>query len=52
METAVKRNLEWELIRYPLRQGYKQMQKALDEYMLRMIQKMLMIGIIDLKQMH
>lgn len=39
METAVKRNSEWELVRYPLRQGYKQMQKALDEYMLRMIQK-------------
>nr|DAX82114.1 MAG TPA: AntA/AntB antirepressor [Caudoviricetes sp.] len=39
MEKAVKKNCEWELIRYPLRQGYKQMQKALDEYMLRKIQK-------------
>lgn len=39
MEKAVKRNMEWELIRYPLREGYKQMQKALDEYMLRMIQR-------------
>lgn len=39
MEKAVKRNVEWELIRYPLREGYKQMQKALDEYMLRMIQR-------------
>lgn len=39
MEKAVKRNMEWELIRYPLREGYKQMQKALDEYMMRMIQR-------------
>lgn len=39
MEKAVKRNIEWELIRYPLRQGYKQMQKALDEYMMRMVQR-------------
>lgn len=39
MESAVKRNAEWELIRYPLRQGYKQMQKALDEYMQRMVQR-------------
>ena len=39
MEKAVKKNCEWELIRYPLRQGYKQMQKALDDYMLRKIQK-------------
>lgn len=36
---AVKRNTEWELIRYPLKEGYKAMQKALDEYMLRMIQR-------------
>jgi phage anti-repressor protein len=39
MEKAVKRNAKWELIRYPLRQGYKQMQKALDEYMMRMVQR-------------
>lgn len=39
MEKAVKRNIEWELIRYPLREGYKKMQKALDEYTLRMIQR-------------
>lgn len=39
MEKAVKENVRWELIRYPLRQGYKQMQKALDEYMLRMVQR-------------
>lgn len=39
MEEAVKRNLTWELIRNPLREGYKAMQKALDEYMLRMIQR-------------
>ena len=39
MEKAVKRNTEWELIRYPLREGYKQMQKALDDYMLRMVQR-------------
>ena len=39
MERAVKRNVEWELIRYPLRQGYKQMQKALNEYMQRMVQR-------------
>lgn len=39
MEEAVKRLAKWELIRYPLRQGYKAMQKALDEYMVRMIQR-------------
>lgn len=39
MEKAVKKNVEWELIRYPLKQGYKAMQKALDEYMVRMIQR-------------
>lgn len=39
MEKAVKKHAEWELIRYPLRQGYKQMQKALDEYMTRMVQR-------------
>lgn len=39
MEKAVKRNFEWELIRYPLKEGYKAMQKALDEYMLRMVQR-------------
>lgn len=39
MEKAVKKNVEWELIRYPLKQGYKAMQKALDEYILRMVQR-------------
>lgn len=39
MEKAVKKNIEWELIRYPLKQGYKAMQKALDEYMVRMVQR-------------
>ena len=39
MEKAVKRNFEWELIRYPLREGYKKMQNALNKYMNRMIQK-------------
>lgn len=39
MEKAVKRNTDWELIRYPLREGYKKMQQALDEYMMRAIQK-------------
>jgi len=39
MEKALKRNIEWELIRYPLREGYKKMQDALNQYMNRMIQK-------------
>ncbi len=39
MEKAVKKNVEWELIRYPLREGYKKMQEALNVYMNRMIQK-------------
>lgn len=39
MEKAVKKNTEWELIRHPLKQGYKAMQKALDEYMIRMVQR-------------
>lgn len=39
MEKAVKKNAEWELIRYPLREGYKKMQIALNAYMNRMIQK-------------
>lgn len=39
MEEAVKRNLTWELIRNPLREGYKVMQKAFDEYILRMVQR-------------
>lgn len=39
MEKAVKRNIKWELIRYPLREGYKKMQDALNQYMNRMIQK-------------
>lgn len=39
MEEAVKRQCKWELIRSPLREGYKSMQKALDEYMIRMVQR-------------
>ena len=39
MEKAVKKNMEWELIRHPLREGYKEMQKALNGYMNRIIQK-------------
>lgn len=39
MEKAVKKNLEWESERNPLREGYKAMQKALDEYMMRMVQR-------------
>lgn len=39
MEKAVKKHANWELVRYPLRKGYKQMQKALDEYMMRMVQR-------------
>lgn len=39
MEKAVKDNVKWELIRNPLREGYKAMQKALDEYMIRMVQR-------------
>nr|DAF93857.1 MAG TPA: AntA/AntB antirepressor [Siphoviridae sp. ctZd434] len=39
MEKAVKKNLEWELIRFPLREGYKAMQAALNAYMNRTIQK-------------
>ena len=39
MEKAVKKNVEWELICHPLKEGYKIMQKALDEYMLRMVQR-------------
>jgi len=39
MEKAVKRNIEWKLIRYPLREGYKKMQDALNQYMNRIIQK-------------
>lgn len=39
MEKAVKRNTEWELIRYPLREGYKTMQKALDNFMIRNVQR-------------
>lgn len=39
MEKAVKKNTEWELIRYPLREGYKKMQNALNEYMNRMVQR-------------
>lgn len=39
MEKAVKKNLEWELIRNPLKEGYKLMQKELNEYMNRMVQR-------------
>ena len=39
MEKAVKKNIEWELIRYPLREGYNKMKEALNAYMNRMIQK-------------
>lgn len=39
MEKAVKKNTEWELIRYPLRKGYNNMKIALNSYMNRMIQK-------------
>lgn len=39
MEKAVKRNIEWELIRYPLREGYKKMQNALNQYMNRIVQR-------------
>jgi phage anti-repressor protein len=39
MEKAVKKNIEWELIRNPLKEGYKKMQVALNEYMLRMVQR-------------
>ena len=39
MEKAVKKNFEWESERNPLREGYKAMQKALDEYMMRMVQR-------------
>lgn len=31
MEKTVNRNIEWELIRYPLREGYKRMQDALNQ---------------------
>ena len=39
MEEAVKRSCHWELIRYPLKEGYKLMQKELNEYMNRMVQR-------------
>lgn len=39
MEKAIKKNLEWELIRHPLRKGYNDMKAALNNYMNRMIQK-------------
>lgn len=39
MEKAVKRNNDWELVRHPLREGYKRMQSALNDYMNRMVQK-------------
>lgn len=39
MEDAIKRINAWELIRNPLREGYKAMQKALDNYMLRLVQR-------------
>lgn len=31
MEDAFKKNIKWELIRYPLRKGYKNMQDALNQ---------------------
>lgn len=39
MEKAVKKNTEWEMIRYPLRKGYNDMKAALNAYMNRMVQK-------------
>lgn len=39
MEKAVKKNVEWELIRYPLKEGYKLMKNELNEYMNRMVQR-------------
>lgn len=39
MEKAVKKNMKWEFIRYPLREGYKKLQEALDNYMLRTVQR-------------
>lgn len=38
-EDAFKKNIKWELIRYPLRKGYKNMQDALNQYMNRMVQR-------------
>lgn len=35
MEKAIKRNIDWELIRNPLKDGYKKMQVALKEHILR-----------------
>lgn len=39
MEKAVKKNIDWELIRHPLREGYKKMQDALNQYMNRIVQR-------------
>lgn len=39
MEKAVKRNMKWELIRHPLREGYNKMKEALNQYMNRMVQR-------------
>jgi len=39
MEKAVFENTKWELIRNPLREGYKKMQEALNSYMNRLVQK-------------
>lgn len=39
MEKAVKKQVDWELIRNPLRDGYNKMKDALNAYMNRMIQK-------------
>lgn len=39
MEKAVKRNIEWELIRHPLREGYNKMKEALNQYMNRIVQR-------------
>lgn len=39
MEKAVKRNMEWELIRTPLKQGYNKLKETLDSYMQRVVQR-------------
>lgn len=39
MEKAVKLNNDWEIIRKPLKEGYKKMQFALSDYMNRMVQR-------------
>ncbi|MDL2302750.1 antA/AntB antirepressor family protein [Lachnospiraceae bacterium OttesenSCG-928-D06] len=39
MEKAVKQNMNWEVIRNPLREGYKKMQSALNDYLNRTVQR-------------